>query len=160
MVKSAVAKSDNAKPAARRRRRSVIVAALFSSFAIGLGHLYVGRLRRGLALAGAFYGSVFLGASLGLWPAFRGFVGLLIALFALYAGAIIDAAVWARRRRDAPLEKYQRWHFYLAAAIVLSLLPNLIFGASDRLLGFESQPVTSSAMSPTLELGDQVLIDT
>lgn len=145
---------------ARRRRRSVIVAALFSSFAIGLGHLYAGRLRRGLAFAGVFYGVVFLGALLRAWPAFRGFVGLLIVLFLIYAGAIVDAAARSRRRREAPLEKYQRWYFYLAAAIVLSLFQNLIFGAREKLLGFEGLPVMSGAMSPTLEFGDQVLIDT
>jgi len=37
---------------------------------------------------------------------------------------------------------------------------NLIFGARENLLGFEGQPVTAGAMSPTLELGDQILIDT
>jgi TM2 domain-containing membrane protein YozV len=58
VVKNAAAKSAKAKPAARGRRRSAIVAALFSSFAIGLGHLYAGRLRRGLAFTGAFYGIV------------------------------------------------------------------------------------------------------
>ncbi len=109
---------------------------------------------------GAFYGIVFLGALLRSWPSFRGFVGLLIALFAFYAGTIVDAAAQARRRSRAPLEKYQRWYFYLAAAIVLSLLPNLIFGAREKLLGFESQPITAAAMSPALEPGDQVLIDT
>jgi signal peptidase I len=160
IVKPTVTKSVRAKAVARRRRRSVIVAALFSSFAIGLGHLYAGRLRRGLAFAGVFYGAVFLGALLRAWPAFRGFVGLLIALFVIYAGAIVDAAAQSRRRREAPLEKYQRWYFYLAAAIVLSLLQNLIFGAREKLLGFEGLPVTSGAMSPTLEFGDQVLIDT
>jgi signal peptidase I len=81
-------------------------------------------------------------------------------LFGLYAGAIVDAAAQARRRRDAPLAKYQRWYFYLATAVVLPLLANLVFGARTRLLGFDSQPVTSGSMSPTLELGDQVLIDT
>jgi signal peptidase I len=87
-------------------------------------------------------------------------VGLLLALFLLYIGAIVDAAVQAKRRRNAPLEKYQRWYFYLAAAIILSLLQNVIFGERKKLLGFESQPVASGAMSPTLEPGDQVLIDT
>lgn len=157
---NAAAKSERAKPAAPRRRRSAIVAALFFSFASGLGHLYAGRLKRGLAFAGAFYGIIFLGALLRLWPLFRGFVGLLIALLALYVGAIVDVAAQARRRRDAPLEKYQRWYFYLTAAIVLSFLPNLIFGAKEKLLGFDSQPVIAGAMSPTLEPGDQVLIDT
>lgn len=74
--------------------------------------------------------------------------------------AIVDAAAQARRRRDASLEKYQRWYFYLAAAIILSLSQNLIFGAREKLLGFESQPVAGSALSPSLEPGDQVLIDT
>jgi signal peptidase I len=159
-AKTAAAKSDRAKPATRRLRRSATVAALFSSFAIGLGHLYAGRLRRGLAFTGAFYGIVLLGALSRAWPTFRGFVGLLVALFALYVGAIVDAAVQARRRSDAPLTKYQRWYFYLAAAVVLPLLANLIFGSREKLLGFESRPVTSGSMSPTLELGDQVLIDT
>jgi signal peptidase I len=159
-MKTKVAKSDRAKPATKRLRRSAIVAALFSSFAIGLGHLYAGRLRRGLAFAAIFYSIVLLGALLGLWPTFRGFVGLLIALFAIYVGAIVDAARQARLRRDAPLQKHQRWYFYLAAAVVLPLLANLVFGARAILLGFDLQPVTSSSMSPALEFGDQVLIDT
>jgi signal peptidase I len=159
VVKNAT-KTDKPKAAARRRRRSAIVAALFSSFAIGLGHLYAGRFRRGLAFAGAFYGIIFLGALVRAWPSFRGFAGLLIALIALYVVAIVDVATQARRRRDAPLEKYQRWYFYLAAATVLPLITNLVFGAREKLLGFEGRPVTVGAMSPTLEPGDQVLIDT
>ena len=62
VVKTAAAKSDRAKPPARRWRRSAIVAVLFSSFAIGLEHLYARRLRRGIAFASAFYGIIFLSA--------------------------------------------------------------------------------------------------
>ena len=144
------------------RPRSPIAACLLTLLSAGLGQIYCGRLAKGLAL----YLAVLLTSCLGILAVVPGpqawraaTLTVLAASMALWLYAFIDAYRLARRSSPAYVPAdYNRWYVYA----ILAVLPLPIsIGAALLVRQGVAQAVrvTSSCMSPTIHLGDRVLVD-
>src|SRR5262245_60345617 len=100
--------------AAQGARRSPWLAALLSLILPGLGQLYVGHTRLGLAVFATFVAwpwLLFFLIRQGLLPRLWLFAALLALLLALILFALIDPALKARRAGGHGFKHYNLWHY-------------------------------------------------
>lgn len=143
-------------------RRVPWVALALSLLSAGVGHLYCGRIAKGLPLyfawilvplgciaAAVFPPSAFGLASLLLLPA--------VAVFVVYVYAAIDAWRLARRiGSDYSFRDYNRAGVY-GLLIVVQIVYSIALIAGVRSLVYEAFVIPTSSMSPTILSGDRIL---
>jgi signal peptidase I len=164
LLPSGAAMSSQALTTRAARPRSVIIAALLSAIAPGVGQLYAGRPWRGvalfvamLAIAAAIIGVAFLiPASFAAFLAFA--VGAVTVMLAAYLYVIVDA-VWLARRGS---RMAYRWYVQVAAVAAVYLVLEVILVGLAIVL--PSPPwgrfdVASASMEPTLRPGEMILVD-
>jgi signal peptidase I len=144
--------------------RSVVVAALLSVIAPGVGQVYAGRPWRGaalfaalLAVQGAILGSAFLmPASFGAIAAFA-VIGM-TATLGTYLFVIFDAIRLARNGGGATY----RWYVHVAAVAAVWLVGETVLMAVPVIrasLPWHTFSVSSASMEPTLRLGEIFIAD-
>ncbi len=139
------------------------LAALLSVAATGLGHLYCGRLAKGLILffiSFAFAPIIVAAAHSAASTFMLGIViASLAAMFAVFIYAVVDAWILARRLggRYEPKE-YNRWFIYLLFIVVALGYPtNLSFSIRDHVL--EAYKIPSTSMAPDILPGDRIFLN-
>ena len=144
-------------------RRHGWLAAFLSLLLPGLGQLYAGRWLRAVGflivnalvdfplLFGMWSFAALLQRPAGFWLTASAGIGIL--LFRLVA--IVDAALVARRASRRTLAAYQRWYLYVA--ILFAWNAPAFAGMSYPDSGTESYSIPSSAMLPTLQIGDYII---
>jgi len=148
-------------PAAPRIRP--FIAVLLSLACTGLGHLYAGAERRGLAFFLLSLMFVPAAAVAAVLPPSTGALALLVAALVLAAGtsivALVDAARTARRARTTPVHR----GLWRPGLVALFLLVSLAFplGAAVvlRTWCLEAFRVASGSMEPSFPGGDRILVD-
>lgn len=134
------------------------LAGLLSLLVVGLGHLYIGRGKKGLILYGLFVISVLayymLAMSGSISSPFNVLSGVLLILF-VYVVAIVSSVFDARRLGEAYQPKnYNRWYVYVGAWIIVSLC----IGPLIKVFIAQSYKFPSKLMTPTILPGDHVLV--
>jgi signal peptidase I len=151
---------DGMEPAAARRVRPFL-AFLAGFFGLGLGYVYVGRVRLGIATVAGVYGGLALFAwtrLVVLSAAIYWLVG--VVLISLPVISLIHPIVIASRNRVSPRKGYSQWWFYVIWLIVTGGSGYAIVEGRAGLLGYETFRISSVSMSPTAELDDFVVADT
>lgn len=141
--------------------RKAWLAALLSLLGGGpLGQVYVGSLRRGVLLwfVGVFIASVVALSAMTLPIGIIGFVLLVMCAVAFPICLAVDAFLLARRQRDAPLKRYQRWWAYLLFFLVF-VVTNDAVARGIRAYVVEAFVVPTRSMSPTIQAGERFLAD-
>lgn len=135
------------------------LAVLLALLGGPLGHIYAGRLRRGLWLwivgqiLGVFFFLVvpFTSGPLGIFAGALSFVGYSLFL-------MVDAYRVAAQQRDTLLRPYQRWWIYLLAYVIAVVAANAnAYAIRDNIM--EAFVVPTRSMSPTILPGDRLLAD-
>lgn len=132
-------------------------ALVLSAVTAGLGHVYCGRIVKGLVLlvAGLVLGGL---AIMMLVPDWFGWgLAAMAASAALWLYAMSDALRLARRSpTDYRLKDYNHWAVYVLLAV---LVVPLAFGQALvlRSVAVQAFRVATSSMEPTLSRGDRVL---
>jgi signal peptidase I len=137
------------------RRPHVVLAFIAGFLGLGLGYVYVGKIRHGVAtivglclMVGFFAWTRLIVQSAGmLWL-------LALILISIALLALIHPIVLAARNREAPATPYNRWWVYLLWSVGTVALGPIIFASRATLLGYETFRVASTAMSPTLQPGE------
>jgi signal peptidase I len=142
------------------RKPHVVLAFLAGFLGLGLGYVYVGKMRFGVAAIVGFcltvgffaWTRLIVQSAIMLW-----LLAVLLALIALFA--LIHPIVLAARNREVPGKRYNRWWFYLLWSVGTIVLGPIIFKTRAWLLGYETFRVASASMSPTLEEGELFVSD-
>lgn len=143
--------------------RSPVWAIILSIAATGLGHIYCGRLLKGLILffAGfAFAPIIVITARNAASPSM---LVLVIASLLLLAGifiyAFIDAGLLARKMGPGfQLKEYNRWYIYLLFIVVaLSYPTNLASSIRDNVL--QAFKIPAQSMAPGILRGDHIFLN-
>lgn len=144
-------------------RRRPWVALLLSFGATGLGHIYCGRLTRGLVLffASFAFGPIIVTTTEGASSTLT-FAAVALALglyFAIFLFALMDSWRIARRTpAEYHCKEYNRWYLYLLfIAVALTYPANLAQSIHDHIVAAYKIPSTS--MAPNILLGDRILLD-
>jgi signal peptidase I len=147
--------------ATKTRKVRPVLAFFANVFGIGLGYVYVGEMRLGIAAVAGAYAIVAIFGWTRLIVLSAAMWWLLIAIVVLImAIAFIHPAVIAVGNRDRPLKSYNRWWVYLLWFAVLLALQIFLTPVRATVFGFEPFHAPSVAMSPTIEQGDFFLADT
>jgi signal peptidase I len=137
------------------------VAFLASVFVLGLGSLYVGKLRLAIATVATVYGVVALfswtrlivSVPYGYWIA----AGVMLLIIAVSS---IGATVVAIRSPLAASNSYNRWFIYLLWTLMVFAISLTAYHVRARVFGYGAYAVPSVSMSPTVEKGDYFIADT
>jgi signal peptidase I len=143
--------------------RRPVVAVLLSIAATGLGHIYCGRLTKGLilffvsfAFAPIMVRAAQSAASTALLLMVLGSVALMVALF-FYA--VVDAGLLARRiGSNYEPREYNRWYLYLIMIVVAVGYPTNMSGTIRQHL-LQAFKIPSTSMAPGILPGDMVLLN-
>jgi signal peptidase I len=144
-------------------KRSPFWAGLLSVAATGLGHIYCGRIGKGLVLffisfafAPVIAASITTGSSNFALSAAIGSVLILISVF-FYA--VIDAVLTARKTPEGyGLKEYNRWYIYLMFIVVSLTYPtNLANTLKDHVI--QAYKIPSASMVPNVLKHDYVLLN-
>lgn len=134
-------------------------AAVLSLIVPGLGHVYAGRGRRGLAVAlggmvtavAAIYLTLVVRA-----PALR--ILLILLLFAVIPGIAADAFRAAASARDPFWGNwYNRWYVYVGIWLATAFVTQPLFQSAITGHVAQAFAIPSTAMEPTLLAGDYML---
>ncbi len=138
------------------RRRNPWIAAVLAYLSPGLGHVYAGRARRGLAVAtgclvvgvGAFWLSM-----VARHPALR--LGALALAFGVILFAIADAYTTTARTPEHFAPKwYNRWYVYVGLSLATALVVQPVVSHLLRTQVGRAFKIPNTAMEPTLTPGD------
>lgn len=146
---------EDAAAAPRPSRPRPWIAALLSLVAPGAGHLYAGRVVKGLAFWVAGSAVLWLVLFGGVASTFTGVVLLLVAALTYWIGLAVSAALDARRADAARLGR-GRWIAVaglLAVQVALGALPIRSW------LPVRSFRIPSASMAPALQIGDRLMAD-
>lgn len=143
------------------RRLRLVWAFLPSVFILGLGFVYVSKLRLAIATVATFYGVVALfswtrlivSAPYGYWVA-------AVVLLSIIAVTAIGAAVVAVRSPLVAANSYNHWFFYLLWILMVVALSLTAYRVRERIFGYGTYAVPSVSMSPTVENGEYFIADT
>ena len=142
------------------RTPRAFLAFIAGFLGLGLGYVYVGKLRAGVAIFLSSFCLVAFFAWTRLIVQSASMVWLLAALLILITlMALIHPVVLAARNREVLKRRYNRWWFYLLWCFVTLVLGPIIFAGRSGLLGYETFRVASASMSPTLELNEFFMSD-
>ena len=147
----------NGKP-----RRSWLAALLTVVFSTGLGHMYSGRLKRGIILF-AVGQLLFLTSAISLTVITPRASYILFIIFinvAFFIFCVVDAAIAAKRGKEnyQPV-KYNRWYAYVGYIVVAGLLAELCLPGIVVANYVQAFKIPTGAMVPTLLIGDRLLVN-
>lgn len=122
---------------------------------------YVGRLGLGLTVAAAVPVLILMFGQTGLIQSVPGiwtFYGLGMALVLLQ---IVYPWRAARAQRNVyAMRWYNRWYIYVLLAVFISVPSGLLLENRDVLFGYATYRIPSLSMTPALEHGDFIVVDT
>jgi len=147
-------------PAATGPKRRYLLSIFLTLITTGLGHVYLGRARRGLALHGMnyFFGTLAIAFLLYLpvEPVNALIPAALMVGFMLYCQ--VDAIRLTRRQNHKPLKRYQRWWVYLGLFIATAVMPYM-YRAVIVTVWAEGYVIPTPSMHETILAGDRLLIE-
>jgi signal peptidase I len=139
--------------------RRVGIALILSLLFPGWGQIYNGQLGKAVAIRGAWLLASGCAIVIGVMATFPRLVALFVAYAVLYVLVAADAILCARRLRAEPGRfTANRWYAYLGLAVVVYGL-NVSGALVTRRFLFKAYRVGSSAMEPTLLIGDEIMVD-
>lgn len=140
--------------------RSPVGAGLLSILCPGVGHVYAGDAKKGIAIIAIFF-VIFIGAGLaGFMSTFYGLAGAVFALVCVEIYALVSAVLLARKQTAYQKKVYNRWYVYLGLIALVSVALNMLVALRGPLLGYETFRITANSMASTLQAGDYVTTNT
>lgn len=148
---NAVSEKRNPKP---------FSAALAGFLGLGLGYLYIGRARVAFMTFLAVYGSFALVAWTRLITEPAGVYLASFLAIAIWLVSIVHPAIVAYKTDQLPLRAFNRGWIYIGWFIGAALIGNLLSEYRAVVFGFEPFRIPSTAMAPTLQRDDLIMVDT
>ena len=139
------------------KKRKPILAFLLSLIAPGLGQIYNGQLKKGIIYLVGFL-LAYIIFSLLLFK-FYGMIFYLIITLGFFIFILIDALRGANKLKAIALKPYNQWYVYLIIFLLSSVVIRPLLGWTIRSNIARAYKIPSSAMEPTLLVGDHLIAD-
>ena len=144
-----------------KNRRQPTAAVVLSLIMPGLGHVYCGRIAKGLVfgvLGGLSVPIILVALHVSLTPVRLAIIAVgLLGSLAIGLIAVIDSYYLAKHSKGSyELKEYNRWYVYLLLMLISTGGPmQTAFYVREKYL--EAFSIASSSMYPTMFLGDRAL---
>lgn len=143
------------------RKVRPILAFLAAFFGLGLGYVYVGRMRLGVATVVASLGIWALSAWTRLIISTSTMLWLIAAILLIVTViSLVHPVVLAMNHRQCPQRFYNRWWVYLIWTVALGVLAVTLVAHRAQLFGYEPFRTPTGSMSPTIERNEFFMVDT
>jgi len=141
------------------KKRSIILTIIFSIITPGLGHIYNGKLKKGLILYSLLIIFSFLPAFTTLFSFYGLIVGILIQI-SIIIFIVFDAIRISKNNKNYELKLINKWYLYLTAIIFnfLFLFYPISF-ISDNVLRYKGYQTSSRSNVPTLYVKEKFMVD-
>lgn len=143
-------------------RRKWVAALLTILFSAGTGHMYSGRLKRGILIF-AVGQLLFLGSAMSLTVATPGASHMFIILavnLAYFIFCVVDAVgVAGRGKENYQPAKYNRWYAYIGFIVLSGLVEVFLLHGLVNGNYVQAYKIPTGNMEPTLMIGDRLLAD-
>lgn len=145
------------------RPRNPLLAVLLSVAATGVGHIYCGRMAKGLILffASFAFAPVIVSAAHHASSTFLLVLvmGSLALMLGIFVYALVDAGLLARKLNSRyTLKEYNRWYIYVIFIVVSVSYPaNLSYSIRDHVL--QAFKIPSRSMAPEILPGDRIFLN-
>ncbi|RPI61908.1 MAG: signal peptidase I [Lysobacterales bacterium] len=127
---------------------------------IGVGYLYVGRIGYAIAFAVAPYVFLFASGRTRLIVDPIGWYASFAVLALLWLVQLVHPVVLAWSRPLGPAKPYNRWWWYVAWIAGVTTASMLLVPEPATAFGYQNYYVPAGSMSPTVQPGDRVVVDT
>ena len=143
------------------RKVHPVLAFVAALLGFGLGYVYIGKARAGVAVILSFYLMVVFFAWTRMLVYSAAMLWLMVTLWALLSLlALLHPIILAVKNRAVPARRYNRWWFYVLWGIGVAAIGPIIFTSRSTILGYEPFRVRSTSMSPALEQDEFFVTDT
>jgi len=88
-----------------------------------------------------------------------GWYALFAVVVLLWLGQLVHPIILARPNSLAPPKSYNRWWWYVAWIVGLSVVTAFIAPNRGKLFGYDHYYIPSMSMAPTLQAGDRIAVD-
>jgi len=139
------------------KKRKPILAFLLSLVTPGLGQIYNGQFKKGISYLVGFL-LVYIIFSFLLFK-FYGMILYLIIMLGFFLFISLDALLGAIKLKAIALNSYNKWYIYLIIFLVSSVAVHPLLGWTIRNNIARAYKIPSSAMEPTLMVGDHLIAD-
>lgn len=134
------------------------IAGLLSFLLPGLGHFYLGQVRKAIAIYGFLLIYVILICMLPIALTFMGLVILLALATVYYIVVLINAIGEARRIKEIEKKKYDIWYVYVLIFIAIQIAFEFIFvPLKFKYAKIQSAIVPTTSMTPELNVQDYLM---
>lgn len=122
----------------------------------GFGYLRLGQMRHFYASVILLFSIIASGSVFRLFPAFAGFVTIVLLILVLHFGTALHAIF---KRKELKVSRNRSGLKIITTGILL-LVTVTCFGNSATILGFDRVSMSVPVMEPTIRTREQLLIDT
>ncbi len=135
------------------------LAGLLTIFSLGLGHLYIGKAKKGIMLF--LIGQILI--VIGFFSFLYAPIGQIIflssgLLFVIFC--IFDAVKLSKKLKlSYALKRYNKWYVYLLYFVAASFVVQPIVQATSKRNIVQAYKIPSVSMKPTLQIGDHIISD-
>ncbi len=136
-----------------RSKLSSFAISLLTILFPGLGHMFAGRIRRGLIFLLGIIAFLAVSALTGLMHSLFGVAVTYLVIILTWVYMVIDVYCLNRHKKGINLKCYNKWYFYILFAVISNFLINFS-GAS---WGYRHYRVVTNTSVPVLKKGDAVL---
>lgn len=144
-------------------KRSPLLAGLLSLAATGLGHIYCGKIEKGLVLFFiSFAFAPVIVTAMETMSSPYSLVAVILSILVLvsvFAYAVVDSVMTARKTAASyKLKEYNRWYIYLLLIVVSFSYPtNLANSIRSNIL--QAYRIPSTSMAPGILKGDHIFLN-
>ncbi len=146
----------------KNKPRNPWIAGVLTLLTIGLGHMYSGRIQKGIRLYLGLY--ILLPVCmifLFLYPSLAVILVSLAVGFAYVVYAITDSVQTAKRGRSFyQLKNYNRWYFYIAVLLAGTFVIQPVLSNFVKKQIIQAYKIPAGSLKPALLIGDQILAKT
>lgn len=137
------------------------IAVVLTIIVVGLGHIYSGEKKKGIALylCQAVIPLVTIPIIIAKTNIYSFILALILGL-SYFIYCIVDVLKISRAKKDTyQLEKYNKWYIYLALYAVATFIihPTATFIIRENTI--QAFKIPSGAMQPTLMVGDRIVVN-
>lgn len=135
-------------------RRYISLAIFLSFLCPGLGHIYSGRMLRGIII---FTSNLLIYVLLVIISIFVSPYFLLLALI-IFTLIITDVVYVTKKEKFTKPKPYNKWYIYVLISIFITLFLELVFAPLIRYNIFETFRIPTGSMENTILKGDYILV--
>lgn len=139
------------------KKRKPIIALLLSILSPGLGHIYVGKLKKGIILRFIIEFIILILIFGGIFSTFKGLILVLCIDVILSIIIMFDSIIIAKKTDNPILKSYNRWYYYIAFYILFCCISFVSLTISK--ITHRTYQITSISMENTLLKDDFVFCD-